>query len=339
MCAPQTMPTVAVIDFSSDAGSRVFGTEAGTAADLTCTGGGTVTGSIPSSAPTMSPSTSTLSPTDATSIPSSAPTMSPSTSTLSPTDATTTTPPTDGPSTNAPTNSAPTQPVMTPTLPPTAVSNAVVVSKVSLSGTSISEFSDTTNAIRIAFLANIKARVAGAASCHVNEVIIVIISVSTKTSTRRRRLLSTNGVAVQFSVSAPTVTTAALASDLTTYLEDTSSAGFAGELPADSDGNAVQTEVMEAPAAQASGTPTGGKTAKGETDPIIIIVVVVAAVGVTLVVVVVVALLLALLIAAKVKKSSAPISSSTEWNVNIEMGSVVGNNRMTSRRMSDDCDT
>ena len=228
---------------------------------------------------------------------------------------------------------------MTPTLPPTAVSNAVVVSKVSLSGTSISEFSDTTNAIRIAFLANIKARVAGAASCHVNEVIIVIISVSTKTSTRRRRLLSTNGVAVQFSVSAPTVTTAALASDLTTYLEDTSSAGFAGELPADSDGNAVQTEVMEAPAAQASGTPTGGKTAKGETDPIIIIVVVVAAVGVTLVVVVVVALLLALLIAAKVKKSSAPISSSTEWNVNIEMGSVVGNNRMTSRRMSDDCDT
>ena len=54
-CAPQTMPTVAAIDFSSDAGSRVFGTEAGTAADLTCTGGGTVTGSIPSSAPTMSP--------------------------------------------------------------------------------------------------------------------------------------------------------------------------------------------------------------------------------------------------------------------------------------------
>ena len=294
MCAPQTMPTVAAIDFSSDAGSRVFGTEAGTAADLTCTGGGTVTGSIPSSATTMSP---TNAPTTFTgSIPSSAPTMSP---------------------TNALTTSAPTQPAMTPTLPPMAVSNAVVVSKVSLTGVSISEFSDTTNAIRIAFLANIKAWVAVAASCDASEVNIVIISVSTKTSTRRRRLLSTDGVAVQFSVSAPTVTTAALSSDLTTYLEDTSSHGFAGELPADSDGNAVQTEVIEAPAAQASGTPTDDKTAKGETGTIIIIIAAVG--GVILVIVVAIVVVVAVIIAAKLKKNSAPMSKTTEGN--IEMGS------------------
>ena len=206
---------------------------------------------------------------------------------------------------------------MTPTLPPTAVSNAVVVSKVSLTGVSISEFSDTTNAIRIAFLANIKAWVAVAASCDASEVNIVIISVSTKTSTRRRRLLSTDGVAVQFSVSAPTVTTAALSSDLTTYLEDTSSHGFAGELPADSDGNAVQTEVIEAPAAQASGTPTDDKTAKGETGTIIIIIAAVG--GVILVIVVAIVVVVAVIIAAKLKKNSAPMSKTTEGN--IEMGS------------------
>ena len=270
------MPTVATIDFSSDAGSRVFGTEAGTAADQTCTGGGTVSGSIPTSQPTMAP-----------------------------TDAPTTTPPTDGaPSTNA-----------------------VVVSKVSLTGVSVSEFSDTSNAIRIAFLANIKAQIAAAASCNANQVIVVIISVSTKTSTRRRQLLSTDGVAVQFSVSAPAVTTAALSSDLTTYLEDTSSAGFAGELPADSDGNAVRTDVIEAPAAQASDTPTDGTDSKGgETGTVIIII---AAVGgvILVVVVAIIAVVVVVLIVAKLKKisDSAKISAESTSKVvangNIEMSS------------------
>jgi len=153
-----------------------------------------------------------------------------------------------------------------PKPPPPVVGtpNAIVTAKVFLKGftctASACPFKEAGNTHRVAFVDNLQTRASTAASCSKSDIIVTIVAVASGTSARRRRLASA-GIEVEFSVEAPGISTADLSSDLNSYLSDTSAAGFAAQLPADSSGNAITSEVVDAPAAQSKSGPPAGDSA------------------------------------------------------------------------------
>lgn len=120
------------------------------------------------------------------------------------------------------------------------------------------EFSDQSNPVRIAFVQAITGRIfalfasaaedAGMSNVRSEgDIVVVIISVepSNKQGGRRRRLLqattntNSDGVEIAFSVTSQEVQGAdedKIASDMGSFMDDTTSTGFSATLPADAEG-------------------------------------------------------------------------------------------------------
>jgi hypothetical protein len=143
----------------------------------------------------------------------------------------------------------------------------VIEATIFIGGITVNEFNDQSNSVRFAFIQAIKTRLlelfsnaaedAGVANTQTSaNIIIVVISTRSQTlsgqsnNQGRRRLLTAeiDGVEVAFSVTSTEmegVSEAEIASDLGSFLKDTTTTGFSAALPPNDDGEVrVHTRVV-----------------------------------------------------------------------------------------------